>query len=253
MQFLIKTLQDARPYLSSLPFVAHDFRQWGHSVESYPDDSKYITEVRYREQRQKLASSRATLMEVWIQEVIARQHQPPTNPTPSLEDIRLERVSGMVQDYFRAIAKIGILERPKRITRWSAKCLRIKYTSQPVDSGLGLVVRYMRCLYAIRHISEAPLPSDSHTDIIRADQIILEFWPNEVKMRHLTDALCQAMYRPKRLGNRPETDTTTGIIKVQMWADVGDCVVLERREDEELVEPPPRYGRDEEPPAYVEE
>jgi hypothetical protein len=53
----------SQPYSTSLAFVAHGFRQWGHVVTTHPDRSENLTEIRYRGSNANVANTRPYIIE----------------------------------------------------------------------------------------------------------------------------------------------------------------------------------------------
>lgn len=116
MFYLIQTPFHSRPYLTSVAFLARDFRTWGCRVDTYSESSPYIAEIRYREKQFNQTSWRIELMEHWSRETLSRRQQerqrgyhiqtitPIAQDESSTEDARLERTSAVLQDFMDGVA-----------------------------------------------------------------------------------------------------------------------------------------------------
>ena len=252
MQYMIKAVPHDHPYLTKLPFLAHNYRHWGHEVSDHTDDSNFIKEIKYQELKNKLADRRPSLMEIWVQDILTREDD---YPVFSGEDLRLERVSTMLQDFFKGIAALGDAQPPGPVKWWSPKLLRRNHVPLPDNPSLDLATRYTRFLSAIRYTRNAPLPEESNQNFFVTDRTVLEFWPHGTpKWEQVVSALGVVAAKTGRWTEGPERSMVTGMIKVEMWVDVGDCIVMERsgEREQELVDPPPRYEREEGLPGYLE-
>lgn len=247
MQHVVQAPGSSRAFLTRLAFVAHDFRQWGYFVSTHPDRSPYMIEVRYQEQKHKLDKIRPNLMEVWAKEVMKqRGHCSAARTVLSREDTRLERASAMIGDFIKAIALQGVSQSPARIRWHSAKCLQLKHTAWPEDPALNFVVLYMRLLQSVRYLPGAHDPDRTNTVV---DRIVLNFWPNKaLKPELLGHALDQMEDVPGRWTKFLKRDETTGMMQVQMFVDISDCVVAKNGATEESL---PLYDRREQPPGYM--
>ncbi|CAO2654653.1 Nn.00g113860.m01.CDS01 [Neocucurbitaria sp. VM-36] len=278
MFYLIHTSHYTRPFLTSIAFIARDFREWGYCVDCHPLRSKYIAEIRLREQRKNRVEWRIELMEIWARETISRRTQsldrgyqtqaiqPISQTSPSSqEDRRVERASSMTQDFIDGIASF-VTSRTPSADHLSSKdnpnTMHTPLMSKPffVDprplppSPLGLISKYMRLLHAIRYSCNAALPTWSNPAILIADKITLEFRFHEaLKKEHLVHALNKAVCKNEGRMGRVEKDTSTGITKVVLFVDVGDIVMgMGGGGEVEERDPVPVYERVEGPPAYVE-
>jgi hypothetical protein len=227
-QHLVHAPGYSQPYLTSLAFIAHDFRQWGHVVTTHPGRSEDLTEVRYGQRNANLAKTRPYIIEVWAKEVMRRHDAHSVAPPVfSQEDKRIERLSAMAGDFIKALAGVGATEAPARIRWYSAKCLQLKHMPWPKDPALNLVVLYMRLLQSVTQ--HRGIKDHTHKDLAQrstvVDDIVLQFWPNDLLK---SDPLEQAVNRmpniPGRRTELAEKDRLTGTIKLHLFVDVSDIV-----------------------------
>ncbi|KAJ4323582.1 hypothetical protein N0V94_001775 [Neodidymelliopsis sp. IMI 364377] len=107
MYYLIHTPHHPRPYLSTVSFIANDFATWGCRVTRHAKNSPYITEVRYQEKKNRPASRRIELMEVWAKEVLARKRNQNASQVPSTApslEARKDRASDFVKDFISTLS-----------------------------------------------------------------------------------------------------------------------------------------------------
>lgn len=167
--------------------------------------------------------------------------------------LRLEKISNMLRDFFKAIAVLGDRNSPKRSSRHVALVLYRKHVPFPKDLGLVLVTRFTRFLCSQHYFQNANL-AGSNSGIRSADKFELRFQPSIVPMwEQIVDARKAVASKPGRLVEGPERNLMNGMIVVQMWVDVGDFV--EAESSEAVMHPPPPYpgGGIDEPPACEEE
>lgn len=124
MPYLIHTPHHPRPYITTLAFLARDFLAWGCRVDTYPDNSAYIAEIRYREKkwsRSRGLDQKEGLVEIWAREVVVKRRQ--SRETTGLggmrgddgegEDVlgaeneRLERMTGVLREFVEGVAECG--------------------------------------------------------------------------------------------------------------------------------------------------
>ena len=283
MYYLIHTPHHPRPFLTTVAFIARDFRSWNCRVDCHALDSPYITEIRLRETRINRTEWRTELMELWAREVISRKRPstqstttPPTTTTnqdsdteaDSPRDRRIARASSLAQDFILALSTHGtcapipsqtLFRRrpdPPPTDHPSKKHTPFPQDPRPIPpSPLGLVSKYTRLLSSVRYTCSAPLPAWAlTTDVLVADQIALDFRHHEVlRKEQLVAALGVAVGKGQGRMGRVERDRLTGVTRVVLVVDVGGVVlgvgVGERGEGE--VDPVPVYEEVERPPAYV--
>jgi hypothetical protein len=249
MQYLIDVPGFTHPYLTTLAFIAHDFRKWGHRVSVHALDSRYIIEVRFQERKRKLATSRPSLTEMWAKQFMSQRAGYSSIPTVlSQEDTRLDRVSRMIEDFFRNIAAIGRSVPITKIHWWSPKYLRLARTPLPDDPGLNLVVLCIRLLHSVRYTQNTLVLASRWTVV---DSVILQFRHDQkMDTAHLKHALKQVGAVPGRLSGIWGRYETTGMEQVQMFVNVGDCVTVVGNEGESTGQPLPLYAPGEQPPVY---
>lgn len=116
MYFLIHTSYHARPFLTTVAFIARDFRTWGCRVDCHASDSPYIAEIKLREKQARNSTWRAELMELWAREVISRKrsassqeqdYQVAYDEHLPAEERRFAKVSNVVQDFIHRVAAFG--------------------------------------------------------------------------------------------------------------------------------------------------
>jgi hypothetical protein len=242
MIYLIQTSRHSSPYIGALAFEAHDFLTWGSSVIGYSDDSEYLVEVRYREQQAKIARKWPSLSEVWAQEEVSRNEHDLTLDGLARDVLRLEKVSNMVRDFYKAIAAFGDENPPKPVTRWDSVVLYNKHVPLPKNLGLDLVTRYVRFSDAPFHTRDASLPTGSNSAILRADKVTLTFWSfRPTKWEQLIGALMAVASKPRRCVEGPERVKGADRIKVRLWVDVVDCAEAESGEEAVAMDSPPPY------------
>jgi hypothetical protein len=120
MYYLIHTPNHPRPYLSTVSFIANDFATWGCRVTRHAKNSPYITEVRYQEKKNRPASRRIELMEVWAKEVLSRKRDQDVSQLPSTApslEARKDRASGFVQDFISTLSTFGMYIRISHVTK----------------------------------------------------------------------------------------------------------------------------------------
>lgn len=249
MHYLIKVPGFTHPYLTILVFIAHDFRKWGHEVSVHALDSKYIIEVKFQEGKRKLAASRPSVTEMWAKQFMHQRAGYSSTPTVlSQADTRLDRMSRMVEDFFRNIAAIGESVPMTKVHWWSPKLLRSAHTPLPKDPGLNLVVLCIRLLHSIQYTQNALVLASRFTVV---DSVILQFRHDEkVDTAHLLHAVKQVEAVPGRLSPVWSIDQTTGMGQVQIFVDVGDCVAGVGNEGEFMEQPSPLYAPGGQPPVY---
>jgi hypothetical protein len=298
--FLVHTTHHTRPYITNVGFIAQDFRKWECRVDSHPRDSPYVNEIRWREKAIYGTEKRISLVEIWAKETLRRRREqnargyqlqnvqpalsqprrsdaseaPATQPTAtspgqvdeassasaSLEELRYERMSSLVQDLYEGLASFGECgcELPKKFVEEADRLdpdtagLRHKLFPQPTaPSQLGLVCRYSRLLYALRYTSNATLPDWRNPDIVFADKITMEFNSNAaLKLEHFVHAVDKAIVKhPGRMGRVERC--FNGVFKVVMFVDVGELVLPSNDGGEDVLDPVPTYARGEEPPPYA--
>jgi len=246
MYYLIKVPGYTRPYLTSLNFIAQDFEKWGQQVSVHEEDSEYMIEVKYREGKQKLAASRPSVTEMWAKQFMSQRAGHSSIPTVlSQEDTRLDRMSRMIEDFFRHIAAIGESVPATKDHWWSPKLLKLAHTPLPKEPGLNLVVLCMRLLRSIQYTQSA-LVLDSRWTVV--DSVVLYFRHNEkMDTAHILRAVKRVEAVPGRLSAVWSRDETTGMGEVRMSVDVGDCVAATGSEGEQ---PSPLYAAGGKPPVY---
>ncbi|KAF1944363.1 hypothetical protein EJ02DRAFT_398531 [Clathrospora elynae] len=281
MIYLIHTKEYPRPFLTTLPFVARDFSEWGFRVDRHTTDSAYIAEIRPRERntRTNRTEWRVEVMEMWAREVLCRkreernqclhaQPQRATDENQAQEDCRFERACKMMQDFVEGLAAFGecgcaipkyFLDDKKEKPVHPGGKHGTKHTNSPQNLRLispyplRLISKYMCLLQAVRYISNATLPAWSNPDITRADQITMEFMAfKAVQKEHLVHAVNRAICKSKGMMGRVERDTRTGVTRVMLFVDVGDCYLDMGSEDAETRDPVPVYERGERSPVYVD-
>jgi hypothetical protein len=271
--FLVHTAQHTRPFVFLVPFVARDFAEWGHVVEHHASGSAYIKEVKLREAKHHLnnltrknrhETRRKKLLEIWGQEIIRRKAvdrergSEELNEVPAAtwgfeaQDKRLKKVGDMVQDFIAelvAFDKCGC-DIPKHLLKPDVS----HKDGDPIPPApLRIMARYMHLLHVMIHTPNVPVPVWAHPNIHYADRVILEFYNYEaVKLNHLTHAMERALGKGEGRMGRTEKVKGTGVNRVLLYVDVGDCLVLEGGVEEETVDPVPLYERGEHPPVYVE-
>lgn len=118
MYYLVHLPTQHRPYITTLPYIALDFRKWGYRVDTYANDSKYIAEIRSRE---KAIKWKVELSEMWAREIVTRMRQDrergnsddgayPEIRGLSTEERRYERASRIVQHFIDALAAFGMCD-----------------------------------------------------------------------------------------------------------------------------------------------
>jgi hypothetical protein len=252
MPYLIQHPSHPRPYFTVLEFLAQDFQRWRYNMSAYSDTLPYINDVRRREQHLSLVGSRPTLMEIWVRELYAREHDPPEFGAVGQRETRNQRISDLLRNFIQAVVHIGCSQPPKRVAWWTAERLKVKNTPLPDNPGQDLAVRYVRLLQIVQHCRNASLPpEESDSGILQADKLTLKLLPNDsLKREHCFQALDRVRSRPGQMALGPEISWSTGIVKLQMWVDVSDCVVSRESGCEDLAEPLPLYESGELPPAY---
>lgn len=283
MYYLVHTTAHTRPFITSLSFVAQDYRAWGYQVDSYPHESKYIAEIQLRERLVRRTEWRVELIELWSREVIRRKTQererghstpaiqPPSDALLSPEERRIARTSSVAQDFVDGVAAFGecgceihkYLLTPLSKSAANRSLLQDKpgtvhtpfpFDPRPIPQGpLGLISKTMRLLAVTRYTPDAALPPWSNPDILVADQLTLEFrFHAALKKEHLVHAVNRAVSRNLGRMGRVEKDMVTGNTKVWLFVDVADCVVpQDDGADGEMGDPVPVYERGEGPPPYV--
>ena len=280
MYYLIHTAAHTRPFLTTLSFIAQDFRDWGFRVDCHLHESRYIAEIRLRERIINRTEWRVELMEIWAREVISRKMQereqgcqtqavqPSSDASLSQEERRIARASSVAQDFVDGIAAFGECgcEIHKYFLMSSSSADRpdkpgtihtpFQLDPRPIPPGpTGLISKCMRLLAATRYTKGATLPAWSNPDILIADQITLEFRFHEaLRKEHLVHAVSRAISKNLGRMGRVERDTLTGNTKVVLFVDVSDCVVPQGGGgggDEETRDPVPVYERGEGPPPYM--
>jgi hypothetical protein len=261
--FLVHTAQHTRPFIVTVPFVARDFAEWGHRVEHHTSSSAYIKEVKLREAKHHLdnftrknrhETRRKKLFEIWGQEIIRRKAverergSEVENEVPvatwgfEAQDKRLKKVGDMVQDFIDELVvfdKCGC-DISKHLLKPDANH---KDGAPLPPAPLRIISKYMHLLHVMIHSPNVTVPVWAHPNIQYADRVILEFYNYEaVKLNHLTHAMERALGKVRG----------TGINRVLLYVDVGDCLVLEGGVEEETVDPVPLYERGDHPPVYVE-
>ncbi|KAH3959396.1 hypothetical protein HBI56_171660 [Parastagonospora nodorum] len=249
MQYLIDVPGFTHPYLTTLAFIAHDFRKRGHRVSEHAFDSRYIIEVRFQERKRKLATSRPSMTEMWAKQFMSQRAGYSAIPTVlSQEDTRLDRMSRMIEDFFRNIAAIGRSVPITKIRWWSPTYLRLARTPLPDDPGLNLVLLCIQLLHSVRYTQNALVLASRWTIV---DSVILQFRHDQrMDTAHLKHALKQVGAVPGRLSGIWGRDETTGMEQVQMFVNVGDCVTVVGNEGESTGQLLPLYAPGEQPPVY---
>lgn len=119
MPYLVHTPNHPRPYLTTLAFLARDFLTWGCRVDTYPDDSAYIAEIRYREKkwsRSRGLEQKEGLVEIWAREVGERRRgvrRGDDGEGEGEEDVlstgneRLERMTTVLREFVEGVGDCG--------------------------------------------------------------------------------------------------------------------------------------------------
>jgi hypothetical protein len=271
--FLVHTSHHTRPFFVVVPFMARDFVEWGFRVEHHISDSAYITEVRHREFQAYLngltcktrhETRRKKLLEIWGQEIVRRKLQgrergsETDTAVPAVtwgfgnQDKRLQKVGSFVQDFIGQLTAFNQCgcEIPKHLIKLDPNH---KYGDDIPPVPLRITSKYMRLLDNIKHASNVPVPDWAHPNIHYADRVTLEFYHHAaVKLSHLAHAMERALAKGEGRMGRTEKDKVTGVNRVLLWVDVGDCLIMQGSWDDETMDPVPLYERGEHPPVYVE-
>lgn len=122
----------------------------------------YLAELELQQQKAKVAGKRPSLPETWAQELVSRAAYDLTVPGLPRDVRRLEKVSNMLRDFYKAIASFGEVNPPKRATRWNSLPLYNKYVPLPQDPGFDLVLpdtcasRILYYTFEVRPLQYAP-------------------------------------------------------------------------------------------------
>jgi hypothetical protein len=251
MAYLIHTNQHIRPFLTTVAFLAQDFSLWGYRVDHHAASSAYIAEIRRRERENTRYRQRPTkLMEIWAHETMSRKRD-----TGRIHERRTNHRVGKASDVFHDFLD-GVTTHGKCDVETGF--MKIMTLISPKDTQIcpehhsRLVLKYMLHLHAVRYTKHAPLPRWSHPTITHADQIAIEFKPfSKLKLEHLVHAVGTAVGKDEGRMGRVERDTATGITKVVLFVDVGECLVRVGSEDEGDWDPVPVYEMRERPPEYT--
>ncbi|KAF1831087.1 hypothetical protein BDW02DRAFT_572378 [Decorospora gaudefroyi] len=285
--YLIHTPQHPRPYITSVPFVARDFTEWGYRVDHHVSVSAYIREIRAREKEEAGKVMRGDgqqrrwgkIMEIWGREVVERKRVGGgvrVETVRGFEGVsdRIQKAGDFVQDFVGGLVAVG--QCGCGVPRFSLLLLpddddddddenenqtknRFSHFKRyaapppaPSQCPAKLITKYMHILYCIGYTPNAVLPPWSNPSIAVADQVVLEFLPHEaVRLEHLVHALESAIGKQEGRMGRVERDPANGVKRVLLWVDAGECVGNDGV-GEDIGDPVPRYERGEGmPPEYV--